>query len=203
MKNTIKFILILGLIMFSSILTSCRGGEKMVYAQIVLTTGEKINLELYKEFAPESVENFVKLAKKGYYKGTIFHRVIKDFMIQTGGYYLDEDNTLNELETTDSIKGEFASNGFETNTLKHELGVISMARTSEPNSATGQFFLCSATCTWLDGEYAAFGKTTDNASNDVILRISNVETYAPHYAFQNFPVDLIVVEDIKISNKKF
>lgn len=175
----------------------------MTYVQIVLTTNEKINLELYEDIAPKSVENFVKLAKKGYYNGTIFHRVIKDFMIQTGGYYVNDEGTLYELDETEAIYGEFASNGFEQKGLKHELGVISMARTSDPNSATSQFFLCSATCTWLDGEYAAFGKTTDEASNDVILRISNVETYAPHYAFQNFPIDLIVVKEIKISNNKF
>lgn len=201
MKNTLRYILVLWIVLLTTTLLSCKGG-KIMYAQIILTTGEKINLELYKEVAPKSVENFVKLAEDDYYNGTIFHRVIKDFMIQTGGYKLEDGYSLSELPETEAIYGEFSSNGWD-NSLKHELGVISMARTSDPNSGTSQFFLCSATCPWLDGEYAAFGKTTDEASNNVILRISEVETYAPHYAFQNFPVEVIEIKEVKISNRKF
>ena len=204
MKYTIRFLLFLGLLLLSLTLTSCRGGKNMKYAQIVLTTGEKINLELFEEYAPESVANFKKLANKGYYEGAIFHRVIKDFMIQTGGYTVDESQySLLELPEADSIKGEFTNNGWQQNTLKHELGVISMARTSDPNSASGQFFLCSATCPWLDGEYAAFGKTTDEESNKVILRISEVETYNIGYGFQNFPIDIIMIKEVNLSKEKF
>ncbi len=176
--------------------------KKEIYAQIVLTTGEKINLQLFYEYAPKTVENFVKLASDGYYKGTIFHRIIDNFMIQTGGYKI-EDNSLLELPETDPVKGEFSSNGFEENTLKHELGVISMARTSDKNSATSQFFICSATTSHLDGEYAAFGKTTDEQSNKVVLKLSAVETYAMHYMFQNFPCDIIEIENIYVSNELF
>lgn len=78
-----------------------------------------------------------------------------------------------------------------------------MARTQDMNSATSQFFLCSATCEWLDHKYAAFGKTTDTKSNEIIVKISNVETYAPHYAFQNFPVESVMIENIYISSEKF
>lgn len=207
MKKTVKIFMLFIVIVTMFTMTSCKkiGGinmKKDIYAQIVLTTGEKINLQLYREIAPETVDNFVKLATDGYYKGAIFHRVIENFMIQTGGYKIVEDS-LENLPEIDSIKGEFASNGYDKNDLKHELGVISMARSSDKNSATGQFFICSATSTHLDGEYAAFGKTTDEASNEVVLKISRVETYAPHYYFQNFPCDIIEIENVYISNEIF
>ena len=175
--------------------------KKNIYAQICLTTGEKINLELFYDVAPTSVENFVKLAENGFYKNVVFHRIIEDFMIQTGGYTLIDDE-LGLVKETPTIKGEFSSNGWN-NELKHELGVISMARTSEPNSASSQFFICSANCSWLDGEYAAFGKTTDEASNEVVLRISRIPTYQVHYTLQNFPTDPIIIENIYVSNEKF
>ena len=130
------------------------------YVEITLTTEQKIRLCLDPNYAPKSVANFVKLVENHYYDGTIFHRIIKDFMIQTGGYAIT-DNVLNEMEEVPAIEGEFASNGHPENTLSHELGVISMARTSDKNSATSQFFICAATCTWLDGEYAAFGYCMD------------------------------------------
>lgn len=203
--NKIKLIIIILILTFT--MSSCKknGGinmNKPIYAQIVLTSKEKINLELYHDLAPITVENFVKLANEGYYKGTIFHRVIENFMIQTGGYKI-VDNNLEELPDTNAIKGEFSANGYTNNTLKHELGVISMARTNVMDSATSQFFICSATSSHLDGNYAAFGKTTDEASNQVVLKISRVQTYAPHYAFSDFPCDIIEIENIYISNEKF
>ena len=176
--------------------------NKPIYAQIVLESKETINLELFYDKAPLTVDNFVKLANKGYYKRTIFHRVIKDFMIQTGGYTID-DNTLNELPKIETIYGEFGENGWNKNDIKHELGVISMARTQDMNSATSQFFLCSTNCQFLAYKYAAFGRTTDTKSNEIIVKISNVETYAPHYAFQNFPIENVMIENIYISNEKF
>lgn len=100
---------------------------KIIYAQIELSTGDKINLELYPDKAPETVANFVKLANSDYYVGTIFHRIIEGFVIQAGGYYIDGD-TLKELPETDKIKGEFLQNGFAYNSLEHLLGTISMAR---------------------------------------------------------------------------
>jgi peptidyl-prolyl cis-trans isomerase B (cyclophilin B) len=153
-------------------------------------------------YAPKSVKNFIELVEKKYFDGTIFHRIIKNFMIQTGGYTVIG-NGLEELPDVPSIEGEFASNGFEQNTLKHELGVISMARTNIKDSATSQFFICSATSTHLDGDYAAFGKTTDDESNQVVLKLSAVQTYAPHYAFHNFPCEIIEIENVFVSNEIF
>lgn len=205
MKKIIKISSTIIIIILLFALSSCKKGkidmEKNIYAQICLTTGEKINLELFYDIAPVSVENFIKLAQSDYYKNVVFHRVIENFMIQTGGYTLIDDE-LALTKEVDSITGEFSSNGW-TNNLKHELGVISMARTSEPNSSSSQFFLCSADCSWLDGEYAAFGKTTDATSNEVILRISKIPTYAVHYTLQNFPTDPVIIENIYISNEIF
>lgn len=172
-----------------------------MYVQILLSNGKKINLELYKEIAPISVDNFVKLAESGYYKGTIFHRVIEDFMIQGGGYIV-KDNTLMEAPELSPIKGEFRSNGVENN-LHHELGVISMARTNIKDSATSQFFICSANTPWLDGEYAAFGKTTDDESNKVVVEISKMPKGRLSPAFQDFPYELLWIEDVLVSEEKF
>jgi peptidyl-prolyl cis-trans isomerase B (cyclophilin B) len=122
---------------------------------IELENGGLIKAELYPEIAPNTVNNFIYLANKGYFDGLIFHRVIPNFMIQGGcpqgtgmggpGY---------------SIKGEFSSNGFN-NQLKHERGVLSMARTAQPDSAGSQFFIMVAKSPHLDGQYASFGKVIE------------------------------------------
>ena len=164
--------------------------------QIILNIDKVINLELYPEVAPISVANFMDLVKKGYYQNTIFHRIIDEFMIQTGGYQI-KDNTLFDMEQVPSIKGEFRSNGFENN-LKHEVGVISMARTSDPNSATSQFFICAGNCSWLDGEYAAFGRTIDEESNQVVLDIAKMPTMNIGGGFTDFPQFDIRIVDIKV-----
>lgn len=119
---------------------------------IKMNTGKIMKAELYPEIAPNTVKNFISLINKKYYNGVIFHRVIPGFMIQGGdpkgtgiggpGY---------------SIKGEFTSNRFK-NDLKHTTGVLSMARTSEPNSAGSQFFIMTSDAPHLDGQYASFGK---------------------------------------------
>lgn len=134
---------------------------------ITMENDEKIKIALYPEIAPNTVNNFISLVKKGFYDGLIFHRVIPDFMIQGGdpkgngtggpGY---------------SIKGEFSSNGFE-NDLKHERGVISMARSSAPDSAGSQFFIMVNESTSLDGDYAAFGKVVEGM--EVVDAIVSVE----------------------------
>lgn len=164
--------------------------------EITLTNSKKIRLCLESKYAPKTVAHFVELVKQNYFDGTVFHRIIENFMIQTGGYKVEE-NMLMELDSAPSVVGEFSSNGFE-NELKHELGVISMARTSDKNSATGQFFICAATCPWLDGEYAAFGKTIDEESKQVVLEVSQVETGNLGGGFTDFPYDLIGVETIKL-----
>ncbi len=124
----------------------------MKYVVIEMENGDVMKGELYPEIAPKTVDNFVKLVEEGFYDGLIFHRVIPGFMIQGGcpqgtgmggpGY---------------SIEGEFTANGFQ-NDLRHERGVLSMARAMDPNSAGSQFFIMVADSPHLDGQYAAFGK---------------------------------------------
>ncbi len=170
--------------------------KEKYYIEIVLTNEKTIKLCLDSKFAPKSVANFVELVEKKYFDGVIFHRIIKDFMIQTGGYKINENNELYECDEIPSIEGEFASNGHPENTLSHDLGVISMARTSIKNSATSQFFICAAKCTWLDGEYAAFGYCIDEESKKVVLEVSNVQTYRAHPSFTDFPCELIGIKTI-------
>lgn len=164
--------------------------------QILLNTEDVIKLELYPNIAPKTVANFINLVNDNYYTNSVFHRIIDGFMIQTGGYKI-ENNTLLELGNATCIPGEFKSNGFN-NELKHELGVISMARTSDPNSASSQFFICAGTASWLDGEYAAFGKTIDEESNEVILKIAGMQTMNIGGGFTDFPTYDIKILDIKV-----
>ena len=166
--------------------------------KITLTDGREINAELYPEIAPITVANFLQLIDERHFDGVIFHRVIDRFMIQTGGYYI-EGNTLMEKEGAKTIKGEFASNGVENN-LKHKVGVLSMARTNDPNSASSQFFICSASCAHLDGMYAAFGKVTDEVSLANVLDISHVQTTNIGYGFADFPVEPVVIKTITRNN---
>ncbi|MCI6867172.1 MAG: peptidylprolyl isomerase [Lachnospiraceae bacterium] len=135
---------------------------------ITMENGDVIKAELYPEVAPNSVNNFISLIKKGFYDGLIFHRVINGFMIQGGcpdgtgmggpGY---------------SIPGEFAQNGFK-NDLKHEEGVLSMARAMHPDSAGSQFFIMHKAAPHLDGAYAAFGKVTEGM--DIVNKIAETDT---------------------------
>ncbi len=127
----------------------------MKIAVIEMENGGKMTLELYPEKAPLTVENFEKLANSGFYNGLIFHRVIQGFMIQGG----DPEGT-GMGGPGYSITGEFAANGIQ-NDLKHTRGVISMARSMNPNSAGSQFFIMHEDAPHLDGQYAAFGKMTD------------------------------------------
>ena len=123
-----------------------------------MADGSVMKAELYPEVAPNTVNNFISLVKKGFYDGLIFHRVIKGFMIQGG------DPLGNGTGGSDeTIKGEFSSNGVENN-ISHKRGVISMARSSEPDSASSQFFIMHQDADYLDGQYAAFGKVTKGMS---------------------------------------
>ncbi len=135
---------------------------------IEMENGKRIKIELYKEAAPKTAENFEKLVQEGFYDGLIFHRVISGFMIQGGcpqgtgtgnpGY---------------SIEGEFKANGFD-NPIKHERGVVSMARSGDPNSAGSQFFIMHQDAPYLDGSYAAFGRVTEGM--DTVDEIAAAET---------------------------
>ena len=135
---------------------------------IEMEDGKVIRAELYPEIAPNTVNNFLSLVKKGFYDGLIFHRVIKGFMIQGG----DPEGT-GMGGPGYSIKGEFDLNGF-TNSLKHTTGVLSMARSMDPDSAGSQFFIMHETSPHLDGSYAAFGKVTNGI--EVINKIAGVRT---------------------------
>ena len=136
-----------------------------------MENGGVINAELYPEFAPNTVANFVNLVESGFYDGLIFHRVIPGFMIQGG----DPQGT-GMGGPGYSIKGEFARNGFRQNTLRHRRGVLSMARSMMPNSAGSQFFIMHADAPHLDGDYAAFGMVTEGM--DVVDGIAAVRTNA-------------------------
>ena len=123
--------------------------------KIEMENGNSIVIRLYPETAPVTVENFKSLVSKSYYDGIIFHRVISGFMIQGG------DPTGTGMGgSKQTIKGEFRANGVK-NDLSHKRGVISMARTNFPNSASSQFFICHADATFLDGQYAAFGEVVE------------------------------------------
>lgn len=134
---------------------------------ITMENDEQIKLELYPNIAPNTVANFVSLVEKGFYDGLIFHRVIPGFMIQGG----DPDG-IGTGGPGYGIKGEFSSNGFD-NELKHERGVISMARSQSPDSAGSQFFIMVEDAASLDGEYAAFGKVTEGMETaDNIVKVT-------------------------------
>ncbi len=135
---------------------------------ITMTTGDVMKFELYPDIAPQSCYNFISLIKKNFYDGLIFHRVISGFMIQGG----DPDGRGTGGPGY-SIKGEFAQNGFP-NDLKHEPGVLSMARSMMPDSAGSQFFIMHKTSPHLDGAYAAFGKLTEGM--DVVNKIAETRT---------------------------
>ena len=152
---------------------------------ITMDNGKKMESELYPEIAPETCANFEKLVKDGYYNGLTFHRVIKGFMIQGG---CPKGNGMGGPGWT--IKGEFAANGHK-NDLKHTKGVLSMARTMDPNSAGSQFFIMHEAAPHLDGQYAAFGKVVSGL--DVVDEIANVRT-----GWADKPSQPVVMEKVEI-----
>lgn len=135
---------------------------------ITMEDGRVMKGELYPDKAPNTVNNFISLANKGFYDGLTFHRVIPGFMIQGG---CPEGTGMGGPGY--EINGEFSANGFRQNDLKHTLGVLSMARTMAPNSAGSQFFIMVAPAPHLDGQYAAFGQITEGT--DVAVDISRVQ----------------------------
>ncbi len=147
--------------------------------------------ELYPDMAPLTVANFLKLTKEGFYNGLIFHRVIPGFMIQGGGF--DEEYNQKEAAT---VKGEFAANGFVQNTLKHTRGVLSMARTMIPDSASSQIFIMHEDSPHLDKQYAAFGKVIEG--EEVIDSIAKVKTTTKMRYYQDWPVDDVVIESVEV-----
>ena len=186
-----KFIALIFCVLLSSSLCACAPKSPgTVYAEITMESGSKITLELYGDIAPITVNNFIEHANKGTYNGTIFHRVIKDFMIQGG----DPTGTGAGDPTISKIKGEFSANGVK-NTLSHERGVISMARSNDMNSASTQFFICHADSAHLDGKYAAFGRVI--AGMDVVDAIA----ITPTNPYNDRPLQSQKMESVRIIDK--
>ena len=190
------------------------------FVELTLSTGDTIRLELYPNVAPIAVENFTKYVEDGFYDGVIFHRIIKNFMIQTGGFE-EKEVTLESGEketrlsqktpTYPAIKGEFSANGVR-NDLSHTRGVLSMARVGKTppetskqfNSATSQFFICSeiteGQTSSLNGNYAAFGCVIDEESMEVVSKLEKVETTSKdlYYGDNGQSSNDVPVETIKI-----
>ncbi|MBP7059272.1 MAG: peptidylprolyl isomerase [Lachnospiraceae bacterium] len=153
---------------------------------IKMTDGSVMKAELYPEIAPNTVNNFIALIKSGYYDGIIFHRVIKGFMLQGG------DPTGTGMGGPGySIKGEFSANGFK-NDLKHTAGVLSMARTMDPDSAGSQFFVMHNDARHLDGEYAGFGKILEGM--EVVDKIAITETDWSDHPVNEQKIETMTVE---------
>lgn len=147
-------------------------------------------ITLYPDVAPITCENFEKLVKDGFYDGLKFHRVVEDFMAQGGDPKGDGTGG-----STDTIKGEFSQNGVE-NTLSHTRGVVSMARSNDPDSASSQFFICYGDESFLDGQYAAFGKVTEGM--DVVDSFVKVERSMGSDGAVSSPNTDIIMENVKM-----
>ena len=175
--------LVLAMVLGTMSLMGCARKE-VEFPTVTMTIKEKgdIVLELYPEKAPETVANFVALVEDGFYDGLTFHRIIPGFMIQGG----DPDG-IGTGGPGYSIKGEFASNGFDKNDIKHLRGVLSMARSQHPDSAGSQFFIMHEDSPHLDGDYAAFGKVIDGI--EVVDAIAETTT-----DMRDFPVEPQVIK---------
>jgi len=196
MRKTLNIVLIL-LTIF--ILTSCNKNNVIKYddnleeleyykylkkdnpvVEIIIKDFGTITLELFKDEVKYTVDNFLNYAINGDYKNTVFHRIIKNFMIQGGEV----------SNPKDPIKGEFNSNGYK-NDIKHTVGVISMARTNVANSATSQFFIVHKNSPHLNGLYASFGGVVSGF--DVLDEIANLKTN-----FNDYPLKEVIIKDIKV-----
>jgi peptidyl-prolyl cis-trans isomerase B (cyclophilin B) len=161
---------------------------------VIETKVGKMVVEFFEKDAPKTVENFQKLAGKGFYDGTAFHRIVKGFMIQ-GGDPLSKDPGNPNVGTGDpgyKIKAEFNKN-------KHVLGVISMARSQDPDSAGCQFFICLGDASFLDGQYTAFGKLV--AGEDVLKKIGETPTKMSRSGEKSEPIERVAVEHIKVMSR--
>ena len=158
--------------------------------KIVVKDFGTMTAELYPDKAPKTVENFLGLVKSGFYSGLIFHRVISGFMIQGGGY----NEAFGETDAP-AIKGEFAANGFPQNDLKHTRGVLSMARTNNPNSASSQFFIMHQNAPYLDRQYAGFGAVIEGI--EVVDKIAAVPTGRMGW-FDDVPRVPVIIEKMEV-----
>ena len=159
--------------------------EKKPVVTITMNNGDVMKVELYPEMAPNTVRNFISLVNDKFYDGLIFHRVIKGFMIQGG---CPQGSGMGDPGY--SIKGEFNGNGFN-NDLKHDRGVISMARAMNPNSGGSQFFIMHKNSPHLDGQYAGFGKVIEGI--EVVDQIADVQT-----GFNDRPTEDVVIKEMTV-----
>ncbi len=165
-------------------------GHPIVY--MVMENGKKVTIELYPEYAPQTVANFVKLVKEGFYNGLTFHRIVPGFVAQGGDPEGDGSGGSNA-----NIKGEFLANGVETNTLSHTKGAISMARSQHPDSASSQFFIClDDVSAALDGSYAVFGKVI--AGMDIVEKFAEVELEMGASGEQSTPKTPIIIKAMTV-----
>ena len=193
MKITKVFCLLLAFLLTACALTSCSKDENLRkvkiteevtnYVAMQVEDYGTIVIELYPDVAPLTVANFQKLVSENFYDGLIFHRVIKNFMIQGG----DPEGT-GFGGSSETVKGEFSTNGVENN-LSHTRGVLSMARSQDPDSASSQFFICHADSPHLDGDYAAFGKVLYGI--EIVDRIASVKTNS-----NDRPLEKITIQSI-------
>ena len=156
---------------------------------VVRDFGEMI-AELYPNKAPRTVANFLHLVDEGFYSGMIFHRVISGFMIQGGGF----NESFEQIEAA-AIPGEFRANGYANNDIHHAPGVLSMARTNDPNSASSQFFVMHRDAGYLDGQYAGFGQVIEGF--DVVEKIAAVPTGRMGW-YDDVPKTPVVIDKIEI-----
>ena len=159
--------------------------------KVTMQSGDSFTIELYPEYAPETCENFVSLVKSGFYNGLTFHRVIDGFMAQGGST-----DGVGIKGSDKTIKGEFSANGFTQNKLSHQRGVVSMARASSYDSASSQFFICYGDCTFLDGQYVAFGKVIDGM--DVVDSFLKSERTQDANGDLATPVNPIVIKSMEV-----
>ncbi len=165
--------------------------EGNVKVLVEMENGEDFTLELYPEYAPQTVQNFVDLVTDGFYDGVGFHRVVEGFMAQGG----DPEGTGMGGSGV-QIPGEFAGNGFAQNTLSHTRGVISMARSQNPDSASSQFFICYDDASFLDGQYAAFGKVIEGM--ETVDGFLDVERTYNSMGEEALPTEPIVMKKVTI-----
>ncbi len=159
--------------------------------KFTMENGGSFVMELYPEYAPQTVENFVDLVSDGFYDGLTFHRVVEDFMAQ-GGCPEGTGNGGSSMK----IKGEFAINGFDRNVLSHTRGVVSMARATSYNSASSQFFICYSDATFLDGQYAAFGMVISGM--EVVDSFLEIERTMGNDGALSKPVEPIIIEKAEV-----
>ena len=160
--------------------------------KFTMENGGTFVIELYPEYAPKTVENFLELVSEGFYDGLTFHRVYEGFMAQGG-----DPNGDGSGGSKNKIVGEFANNGFKDNKLSHTRGVVSMARSKSNNSASSQFFICYGDATFLDGDYAAFGMVTEGMEVvDAFLEVERAYSYSD--GTNTIPLTPIVIEKAEV-----